>query len=62
MADRIKDENTSNLIARRKGLQAKADDPKTDEKTARNARREIGNINKTLRDRTSGKQGKGPKQ
>lgn len=62
MADRIKDANTSDLIARRKGLQAKADDKNTSEKDARNAKREIGNINKTLRDRTSGKQGKGPEQ
>lgn len=62
MADRIKDANTSDLVARRKGLQDKADDPETPPGKARNARREIGNINKTLRDRTSGKQGKGPKQ
>jgi hypothetical protein len=55
MADRIKDAKGGDLVARRKGLQAKADDPKTDAKTARNARREIGNINKSLRDRSQNK-------
>jgi hypothetical protein len=62
MADEIRDANKSDLIARRKGLQDKADDPKTDEKTARNARRQIGIIKQELADRTSGKRPKGPKQ
>lgn len=57
MADRIKQANQGDLVARRKGLQAKADDDKTDPKTARNARREIGNINRELRHRTRPKDG-----
>lgn len=55
MADRIKGAKTEDLIARRRGLQGKADDEATDPKTARNARREIGNITKELRHRSQPK-------
>lgn len=55
MADRIKGAKTEDLVARRRGLQGKADDPKTDPNKARNARREIGNITKELRHRSQPK-------
>lgn len=54
MPDRIRDDSTEDLAARRKAIQRVADDPDTPPDKARNFRREIGNIAKEMKHRSGG--------